>query len=128
MKLGYTIVYVPSPAEMLGFYERAFGLTRRFLHPSETYGELDTGETTLAFASMELAQSNFPDGVRPTGKLPANVEIAFVTPTVHDAWDAAVAAGAEPFVPPAAKPWGQIVGYVRDPAGTMIELCSPMGA
>ena len=28
--------------------------------------------------------------------------------------------------PPVAKPWGQIVAYVRDPDGHLVELCSPL--
>ena len=46
MKLGYTIIYVPNVAESLSFFESAFGLSRRFLHESGDYGELETGETT----------------------------------------------------------------------------------
>ena len=59
MKLGYTIVYVPHVAESLAFFESAFGLSRRFLHESGDYGELETGETTLAFASHELGMQTF---------------------------------------------------------------------
>ena len=55
MKFGYTIIYVPDVAASLAFFERAFGFTRRFLHESGTYGELETGETTLSFAAHELA-------------------------------------------------------------------------
>ena len=58
MKLGYTIIYVPNVAESLSFFESAFGLSRRFLHESGDYGELETGETTLAFASHELLIRN----------------------------------------------------------------------
>ena len=32
MRLGYIIVYVPDVPAALDFYERAFGLERRFLH------------------------------------------------------------------------------------------------
>ena len=39
-----------------------FGFKRRFLHESETHGELETGETTLSFATHELADGNFPGG------------------------------------------------------------------
>jgi hypothetical protein len=39
-----------------------FGFKRRFLHESETYGEIETGETTLSFAAHELADGNFPGG------------------------------------------------------------------
>ena len=62
MKLGYTITYVPDVAASLAFFEQAFGLKRRFLHESGTYGELDTGETTLSFAAHELGDMNFAGG------------------------------------------------------------------
>jgi hypothetical protein len=51
MKLGYTIVYVPNVAESLTFFESACGLSRRFLHDVGDYGELESGETTVDFAS-----------------------------------------------------------------------------
>jgi hypothetical protein len=34
MKLGYTIVYVPSVTSSLQFFGQAFGLETRFLHES----------------------------------------------------------------------------------------------
>jgi len=58
MKFGYTIVYVPDVEASLAFFERAFGLQRRFLHESGGYGELETGETALAFAAHELGEAN----------------------------------------------------------------------
>ncbi len=65
MKFGYTIVYVPDVAASLAFFEKAFGLERRFLHESGTYGELATGETALAFAAHELGDMNFPVATSP---------------------------------------------------------------
>lgn len=50
MEFGYTIVYVSSVADALSFYRDAFGFEIRFLHDSGDYGELNTGETVLAFA------------------------------------------------------------------------------
>jgi len=38
-----------------------------------------------------------------------------------------VAAGATPMAAPVAKPWGQLVSYVRCPDGTLVELCTAMG-
>ena len=49
--LGYVIFYVADVEASVAFYERAFGLTRRFVSPDNDYGELDTGATTLSFAS-----------------------------------------------------------------------------
>jgi lactoylglutathione lyase len=44
----------------LAFFEKAFGLKRKFVHESGTYGELDTGETALAFAAHELGAGSAP--------------------------------------------------------------------
>ena len=129
MKLGYTIVYVPDVAQSLAFFETAFGLKRRFLHESGSYGELDTGATTLAFAAHELGDMNFPGGhVRADqSPQPLGVEIALVTDNVADAHRRAIEAGAQELAPPVSKPWGQTVSYVRAPDGTLIELCTPVG-
>lgn len=130
MQLGYTIIYVPDVEASLAFYESAFGLRRRFLHESGTYGELDTGATTLAFASHDLGEMNFPAGyVRgDTSAVPLGFEIALVTDDVALAHQRALATGAREISVPSAKPWGQIVSYVRAPDGTLIELCTPVGA
>lgn len=128
MKLGYVIGYVPDVAAALDFYERAFGLSRRFLHESGTYGELDTGRTTLAFAAIELAAGNGVDIVPPDPSRPAPpIEVGLVTDDVAAAYDRATRAGAAAVAPPKAKPWGQTVAYVRDPNGFLVELCTPMG-
>jgi len=129
MKLGYTIIYVPHVAESLSFFESAFGLPRRFLHESGDYGELETGETTLAFASHELGNVNFPVGfvAASESSKPLGFEVALVTPTVAEAYAKALAAGAVEVKAPEAKPWGQVVSYVRCPDGTLVEICSPVG-
>lgn len=92
------------------------------------YGELETGETTLAFASLGLGQMNFPGGVvsASDSSKPLGMEIALVTPAVAEAHATALAAGAMELKEPESKPWGQIVSYVRCPDGTLVELCSPM--
>jgi lactoylglutathione lyase len=130
MKLGYTIIYVPSVAESLKFFTEAFGFAQRFLHESGTYGELSTGETTLAFAAHELGDSNFPGGhVHASSSLkPLGMEIALVTEDVPSAHRNAVRQGAQELSPPVQKPWGQTVSYVRAPDGTLIEICTPIAA
>jgi lactoylglutathione lyase len=129
MKFGYTIVYVPDVAASLAFFTRAFGLPTRFLHESGTYGELDTGATTLAFAAHALGDMNFPNGhvEAHLSAKPLGVEIALVTADVAAAHQRAVAAGASELAAPVEKPWGQTVSYVRCPDGTLIELCTPIG-
>ena len=89
MKFGYTIVYVSSVFEALAFYKEAFGFETRFLHESGQYGELDTGETTLAFASHSLGEMNFSGNYQKTdpNKAPLGVEVAFVTDDVAASYD-----------------------------------------
>lgn len=129
MKFGYTILYVPDVAASLAFFEKAFGLSRRFLAETGDYGELDTGSTTLAFASQELALSHHPAGYvfASASEKPLGVEIALVTGDVEAAHAMALAAGATELAPPKAMPWGQTVSYVRCPDGTLVELCTPVG-
>lgn len=128
MKLGYTIVYVPDVSASLAFFENAFGLKRKFLHESGTYGELDTGATTLSFAAHELGDMNFPGGHVHADKSlqPLGFEIALVTEQVSAAHARALLAGATELAAPKPKPWGQTVSYVRCPDGVLVELCSPI--
>lgn len=129
MQLGYTIAYVKDVARSVAFYEAAFGLERRFIHDSGQYAELKTGQTTLAFASLDAASANLRGGVKPAGNdgRPGAIEIVLVAPDIPAAFKRALAAGALPMAVPAAKPWGQTVAYVRDPDGHLVELASPMG-
>jgi catechol 2,3-dioxygenase-like lactoylglutathione lyase family enzyme len=129
VKFGYTIIYVPNVAAAIDFYGRAFGLPTKFVHDSGQYGELDTGATTLAFASHALADGNLPGGYqRPDPSAPPfGIELAFVTSDVPAAVARASAAGAAVVVEAKAKPWGQVVAYVRAPEGTLIELCTSVG-
>ncbi|MEQ1527485.1 MAG: VOC family protein [Gallionella sp.] len=129
MKYGYTIVYVESVAATLNFYREAFGFETRFLHEAGDYGELSTGETTLAFASHAMGEMNLGGKyVRgDASEKPFGMELVFVADDVNAAYAKAVAAGATPIKPPEQKPWGQLVGYVRSAEGSLVELCSAMG-
>jgi len=128
LTLGWVIVYVAEPTEAADFYAATFGLTPEFTAPDGSYAQLDTGPTKLAFASYTLADGNFPGGVRrPAGDgPPANVEITLVAGDVDAAHATALAAGCVSLAPPADKPHGQRVAYVRDPFGTLVELGTPM--
>lgn len=129
MKLGYTIIYVADVPETIAFYESAFGLSRRFIHESNLYGELETGDTVLAFAGVEAAEMNGLAIVPNSPDAPAAAwEICFVTEDVASAYDRAIAAGCTPVSAPSAKPWGQTVSYVRDLDGCLVEIASPIAA
>jgi lactoylglutathione lyase len=127
MKLGYALLYVDDVEKSMNFYARAFGLTKGFLHESLQYGEMLTGETKLGFVQHQTAGSHgFEYEVMSTAKKAAAFEIGFVIPDVTAAYDKAVVEGAMPISAPQTKPWGQIVSYVRDCNGFLIEICSPM--
>lgn len=127
MKLAYVIVYVADVATTVAFYERAFGLKRRFVHAAGQYAEMETGATALAFAQEDFAASNglaFHKN-RP-GDPAAGAEVGLVSGDVAADFKKAVAAGAIPVVQPMQKPWGQTVSYVRDCNGVLVEICSAM--
>ncbi|MFM9106171.1 MAG: VOC family protein [Chloroflexota bacterium] len=127
MKFGWTIVYVADVAASLQFWEAAFGFSRRFASEDGTYGELATGETTIAFAARSMAAAagvavEFPE----PGRIAPGVELALTTDDVPGAFARAVAAGAVAVKEPAVMSWGQTVSYVRDLDGVLVEICSPV--
>jgi len=128
--LGYVILYVNDVAASLAFYEKAFGLARRFFHEDngKAYGELETGATRLAFASIALAREHLKQEIvaAAPGKSPLGVEIALTTPDVPALFKQAVKAAATAVNEPETKPWGQTVAYLRDNSGHLVELCTPL--
>jgi uncharacterized glyoxalase superfamily protein PhnB len=130
VSFGYTLLYVADVEATLVFYTSAFGLEQRFMTPEGDYGELDTGSTTLAFASNGLAESNLAatDGFTPLDPAvpPPAISITLITTDVPSTVEAAVAAGANSYLDPIEKPWGQTVAYVRDPNGALIEIATPV--
>jgi catechol 2,3-dioxygenase-like lactoylglutathione lyase family enzyme len=129
MHFAYTIAYVPDVEASLGFFERAFGLKRRFVAPGGGYGELDTGATALAFAQHDTARGNLGHDYVAADRsaAPLGVEIGLVATDVAAACERAVAAGATLLASPRIKPWGQTVAYVRCPDGVLVEICTAMG-
>jgi lactoylglutathione lyase len=126
MRLGYFIIYVKDVLETLAFYEKAFGLKRRFVHESNAYAEMETGQTVLAFAEESMIKASHAFRANRIKDEAAGAEVGFVTENVEEQFQHAVKAGAQSVVEPIKKPWGQTVSYVRDNNGFLIEICSPM--
>ena len=128
IKFAYTILYVRDVEKSIGFYEKAFGFERKFVTPEKDYGELLVGETTLSFASLSLAHSNLRKGFIESDlrNKPFGIEIGFTTDKVEETVHSAVQAGGVILELPKTKPWGQVVAYLRDPDGFLIEICTPM--
>lgn len=129
IKLAYTILYVKDVTKTIEFYEKAFSFSRKFITPENEYGELATGDTTLSFASLDFANKNLKTGFieNNLSNKPFAQEIGFTTEDVEAVVKSAVNAGATLLLSPVSKPWGQVVAYVRDPDGFLIEICTPMG-
>jgi lactoylglutathione lyase len=127
MKFGYTILYVEDLMKTVEFYERAFGINRAEIHDGQ-YAEMITGATKLAFAPRVSAAKLVGVPFQATGieRDPPPVEIGFVTDDVQAAFDKAIGAGAVRVKGPEKKPWGQVVAYVRDNNGFLVEICTPM--
>jgi lactoylglutathione lyase len=130
VKLGYTILYVSDVSKSIEFYESAFGFTRKFVTPENDYGELMTGETTIAFASIALADTNLKTGFLQSKltEKPFGIELALVTDNVTETIATAVSFGAVIVEVPIQKPWGQMVGYIRDINGFLLEICTPISS
>ncbi|WP_428229731.1 VOC family protein [Flavobacterium sp.] len=130
VKLGYTILYVEDVEKSIVFYENAFGFSRKFITPENDYGELSTGETTLSFASKKLAAQNLKDGFIESNleEKPFAIELGFITDEVGELVQKATSFGAILVKEPTQKPWGQIVAYVRDLDGFLIEVCTEVQA
>jgi len=131
MKLGYTLLYVADVKRSVEFWERAFGLERKFIDESGQYAELQAGGggAHLGFVAQEYVRESLPGGFRApqNDEAPPPFEVALLTDDVAGALDRAVNAGARKVMVPTKKPWGQTVAYVRDCDGNLVELCTPMG-
>jgi lactoylglutathione lyase len=128
VKFAYTILYVQDVTKAIEFYEKAFGFSRKFVTPENDYAELLVGETALSFVSIALANSNLKDGFIESSltNKPFAIEIGFTTENVEETIDKAITAGATIVEYPKTKPWGQVVAYVRDLDGFLIEICTIM--
>lgn len=128
VKFNYTILYVSDVTKSIKFYEKSFGFQRKFITPENDYGELDTGQTTIAFASKGLAQSNLKNGFIESHleQKPFATELGLVTDNVEKIVKIAKENGATILEIPIQKPWGQTVAYIRDIDGFLIEICTPM--
>ena len=128
IKYAYTILYVNDVEKTISFYEKAFGFSQKFITPEKDYGEIISGETTIAFATIELAKSNLKNGFiesSNTGK-PFGIEMGFTSDAPEELFAKAIKAGATEVEKIITKPWGQKVGYIKDNNGFLIEICSPI--
>jgi lactoylglutathione lyase len=126
MTLGGVILYTPDVTAKVAFYEKAFGLEVSSRAPEDVYVQMK-GAVPLAFTSESFVQTMLPVVPRSArlADAPAAVELMLIVDDVPSAFTRAVKAGATALVAPVTKRWGQVVAYVRDLDGVLIELCTP---
>ncbi len=114
----------------MAFYQEVFALQEKLCLPEKDYGELATGNVTLAFAKLELATSNLSRGFTPAdvNAAPFGIEIVFESEDVDGTVQKAIAAGGTLYEKAQPKPWGQTIAYVRDLDGFLVEIASPIEA
>lgn len=129
IQFAYTILYVADVEKSIVFYEKAFGFERKFITPDKDYGELLTGNTSIAFASITLASGNLKQGFIESSleQKPFAIELGLVTDAVAETIQQALQYGAQIVEEPKQKPWGQTVAYIRDIDGFLIEICTAVG-
>ena len=88
--------------------------------------------TCVLIADMAIALYAHNGGVKDgflesdLNQKPFGIEIGFTTDDVPKTISEAIEAGALLVAEPKTKPWGQIVAYVRDLDGFLIEICTPV--
>lgn len=136
MKLGYSIIYVNSVPKTVTFYYTAFGIGTRFCTPGDEYAEMEMeGTTTLAFADEKFVGGNIGANIFQPNRLESQTspgaEISLVVDmdkeeTVEGVVKKAVEHGAVLVKEAMTKPWGQVVAYLKDCNGFLIEVCTPV--
>ncbi|KAG6620971.1 hypothetical protein I3843_13G083200 [Carya illinoinensis] len=124
---AYTVVYVKDVAKSVAFYAKAFGHSVRRLDESHRWGELESGQTTIAFTTLHQHETDDLTGAVQTARSSGQrqpVEVCFAYPDVDAAYKRAVENGAVPVSEPETKEWGQKVGYVRDMDGIVVRMGS----
>ncbi|KAK6128429.1 hypothetical protein DH2020_037823 [Rehmannia glutinosa] len=127
-RYAYTVVYVKDVAKSIAFYAKAFGYHVRRLDESHRWGELESGQTTIAFTPAKQHETDELTGKVqiPQSERERNpVEVCFDYSDVDAAYkQRAVENGAMSVSEPEQKEWGQKVGYVRDIDGIVVRMGS----
>ncbi|KAK7312483.1 hypothetical protein VNO77_36376 [Canavalia gladiata] len=124
---AYVVIYVKDVPKSVAFYAKAFGHTVRRLDESHRWGELESGNTTIAFTPIHQHETDDLTGAvhtSPSSRERPPVEVCFIYSDVDAAYKRAVENGAVAVSEPELKEWGQKVGYVRDIDGNVVRMGS----
>ena len=77
-QLGFVILYTRDVANKMAFYERAFGMQKKYVAEKEVFGEMD-GEVPLQFVQEDFARGYVSDFVpNRAERPPAAAELGFL--------------------------------------------------
>lgn len=125
MRLDGVMLWVPDVRATVRYYQDAFDVHPRWVRDEGDYAQMETGATVLQFAAQEAAPSSGVEIVIAAPDRPApGVQLAFVADDVPSAMRRAVDAGGSEVAAPVTKPWGQVIGYVRDVNGFLVEIAT----
>lgn len=126
MRLDGLMLWVPDVPATVRYYHQAFGIEPRWVREEGDYAQMETGEVMLQFASATAAPATGVDvTIASLDTSAPGMQLALSTDDVAAAMQKAIDAGGSEVAAPVTKPWGQIVGYVRDLNGFLIELATP---
>ncbi|WP_436534148.1 VOC family protein [Actinoplanes sp. HUAS TT8] len=108
MNFVSTRVITADVARLIAFYEQVTGIPANSFTPE--FAEINTPRATLAIAGT----STIPGFVRPDEKI-----LEFLVDDVD-------AIRAEAIMPPTTMPWGNRSMLLRDPAGNLVNLFTPV--
>lgn len=125
MRLDGIMIWVPDVRRTVRFYEEAFDIRPRWVRDEGDYAQLETGEVVLQFAAESAAPTTGAEVrvARPADP-PLGAQLALVADDVPAAVERAVGAGGALVADPVTKPWGQVIAYVRDVNGFLVELAT----
>jgi PhnB protein len=99
---------------LMAFLERAFGAVRRFAAPGEG-GKILHAEMTLGDGVIMMSDA--------AETVPPPAHLCHYVTDAEAVYAAALAAGGSSLSAPEAKPYGQRVAGIRDPAGNIWWIC-----
>jgi lactoylglutathione lyase len=123
MKLDYVMVYVKDVPKAIAFYKKAFALNTGYVEEDGSFATMKTGTTTLAFVDEKTAKGYKWSATK--GGVKTGIEIVFAAADVPKAYQHALKSGAKALHKPAEQSWGGVQGWVLDPWGTVVQLCTP---
>ncbi|CAL2264104.1 unnamed protein product [Prunus armeniaca] len=90
---AYTVVYVKDVAKSTAFYSKAFGYNIRRIDDSNRWGELESGQTTIAFTPVHQHETDDLTGAVKTpssGRERQPVEVCFAYSDVDAAYKVSI--------------------------------------